>query len=101
MKGDFIMGKLREQMKMDLELQSSKQVLEYLGRYSHRVAISNHRLVKVEDGKVTWSKSDIMGCSATAIEKTSSGDVRRFWEIPQTGNSSQPNQLAGRDCSLS
>ena len=36
MKGDFVMGKLREQMKIDLELQSSKQVLEYLGRYSNR-----------------------------------------------------------------
>jgi len=60
------MGKLREQMKIDLELQSSKQVLEYLGRYSHWVAISNHRLIKVEDGKVTLSKSDITGYSATA-----------------------------------
>ena len=29
-----------------------EQVLEYLSRYSHRVAISNHRLVKVEDGRV-------------------------------------------------
>jgi len=61
MKGDFIMGKLREQMKMDLELQSSKQVLEYLGCYSHRVAISSYRLIKVEDGKVTLSKSESVG----------------------------------------
>ena len=91
------MGKLREQMKMDLELQSSKQVLEYLGRYSHRVAISNHRLIKVEDGKVTWLKSDIMGYSVTAIERPSSGNVGRFWGVPQTGNSSQPNQKAGRN----
>ena len=95
------MGKLREQMKMDLELQSSKQVLEYLGRYSHRVAISNHRLIKVEDGKVTLSKSDITGYSATAIEKPSSGDVRRFWGVPQMGHSSQPNRLAGRNYFLS
>lgn len=30
------------------------QVLDYLGRYTHRVAISNHRLVRLEDGKVTF-----------------------------------------------
>ena len=33
-----------------------EQVLKYLARYTHRVAISNSRLVKVEDGAVhfTW-----------------------------------------------
>ena len=29
-----------------------EQVLEYLSRYTHRVAISNHRLIKVEGGRV-------------------------------------------------
>src|SRR6267378_2811938 len=29
-------------------------VLQYLGRYTHRVAISNHRLVSFADGKVTF-----------------------------------------------
>lgn len=29
-----------------------EQVLEYLSRYTHRVAISNHRLKKFEDGRV-------------------------------------------------
>ena len=29
-----------------------EEVLEYLGRYTHRVAISNQRLVKLEDGRV-------------------------------------------------
>jgi hypothetical protein len=29
-------------------------VLEYLGRYTHRVAISNHRIVSLKDGKVTF-----------------------------------------------
>ena len=32
-----------------------EKVLEYLGRYTHRVAISNHRLISLEDGKVTFS----------------------------------------------
>ena len=29
-----------------------EEVLEYLGRYTHRVAISNQRLIKLEDGRV-------------------------------------------------
>lgn len=32
---------------------NAETVLEYLGRYTHRAAISNDRLVKVEQGKVT------------------------------------------------
>ncbi len=34
------------------------QVLDYLGRYTHRVAISNDRLVKMEDGQVTFRWKD-------------------------------------------
>jgi hypothetical protein len=33
-------------------------VLHYLARYAHRVAISNHRLVNVADGKVTFRWKD-------------------------------------------
>lgn len=32
-----------------------EQVLEYLGRYTHRVAISNHRIKEVKNGKVTFT----------------------------------------------
>jgi len=34
----------------------TESVLDYLGRYTHRIAISNNRLLRVEDGKVafTW-----------------------------------------------
>jgi Putative transposase/Transposase zinc-binding domain len=35
-----------------------EQVIEYLGRYSHKIAISNHRLKKVEGGKITFSYKD-------------------------------------------
>ena len=34
------------------------QVLHYLGRYTHRVAISNNRLLSIEDGKVTFHWKD-------------------------------------------
>jgi hypothetical protein len=35
-----------------------EQVLKYLARYTHRVAISNHRLVKMEHGRVTFRYRD-------------------------------------------
>ena len=35
-----------------------EHVLRYLGRYTHRVAISNHRLVAFADGKVTFRWRD-------------------------------------------
>ncbi|MCI0721482.1 MAG: IS91 family transposase [Acidobacteria bacterium] len=31
------------------------QVLDYLGRYTHKVAISNHRLLRLQDGQVSFS----------------------------------------------
>lgn len=33
-------------------------VIEYLGRYTNKVAISNHRIIKMEDGKVTFRYKD-------------------------------------------
>jgi len=35
-----------------------EQVIEYLGRYTHKVAISNHRLIKVDDSGVTFRWRD-------------------------------------------
>lgn len=35
-----------------------EQVLNYLGRYTHRVAISNNRLLDIDDGKVTFHWKD-------------------------------------------
>lgn len=38
-----------------------QQVIEYLGRYTHRVAISNHRLVALEEGRVLFRWKDYRG----------------------------------------
>jgi hypothetical protein len=35
-----------------------EQVLDYVGRYTHRVAISNNRLLDIENGKVTFHYKD-------------------------------------------
>ena len=37
---------------------SPKTVVEYLGRYTHKVAISNHRLIDVNDKTVSFSYKD-------------------------------------------
>ncbi|MBW1693055.1 MAG: IS91 family transposase [Deltaproteobacteria bacterium] len=35
-----------------------QQVLEYLGRYTHRVAISNNRIISIDNGSVTFTYRD-------------------------------------------
>jgi hypothetical protein len=35
-----------------------KQVLEYLGRYTHRIAISNNRLIAIDNGRVVFTYRD-------------------------------------------
>src|SRR5215472_1386540 len=35
-----------------------QQVVDYVGRYTHRVAISNHRLMDIDDGHVTFKWRD-------------------------------------------
>jgi len=56
-----------------------QQVIEYLGRYTHKVAISNHRIISAADDKVSFtykdnaddSKQKIMTLDATEF-------IRRF-----------------------
>ena len=35
-----------------------QKVLDYLGRYTHRVAISNHRITRIHDGSVSFTYRD-------------------------------------------
>jgi hypothetical protein len=35
-----------------------ERVLDYLGRYTHRIAISNNRLIELKDGNVTFAYKD-------------------------------------------
>ena len=37
---------------------NEKSVIEYLGRYTHKIAISNHRLLSIDDKGVTFSYKD-------------------------------------------
>ena len=35
-----------------------ESVIEYLGRYTHKIAISNHRIKNIEEGKVSFNYKD-------------------------------------------
>jgi len=55
------------------------QVLEYLGRYTHKIAISNHRIQNIENGKVTFSYKDYADGSRQKLMTLSSVEfIRRF-----------------------
>ncbi len=56
-----------------------EQVLEYLGRYTHRVAISNERILKLENGKVIFRYRDYRDGNKTKLLKLEVFEfIRRF-----------------------
>jgi hypothetical protein len=56
-----------------------EQVLDYVGRYTHRVAISNNRLVSLEDGQVTFDWKDYRdGNSPKKMTLPAEEFIRRF-----------------------
>lgn len=56
-----------------------EQVLDYLGRYTHRVALSNHRLVDHRDGRVRFHWKDYADHDRAKIMTLEVGEfLRRF-----------------------
>ena len=55
-----------------------QHVLEYLARYTHRVAISNHRLLHVDDATVTFRFKDYRGRRVRSLTLPLGEFVRRF-----------------------
>jgi len=56
-----------------------QQVIEYLGRYTHKVAISNHRIVSIENDKVSFSYKDYADGSNQKIMTLDATEfLRRF-----------------------
>jgi hypothetical protein len=56
-----------------------QQVLQYLGRYTHRVAISNNRLIDFADGQVTFAWKDYRHESRNKLMRLDAQEfVRRF-----------------------
>ena len=55
------------------------QVLDYVGRYTHRVAISNNRLISMDDGKVSFRWKDYRDSSRQKTMTLKAGEfIRRF-----------------------
>ena len=56
-----------------------KQVLDYVGRYTHRVAISNHRLLDIEDGQVQFRYRDYRHDNQQKVMTLAADEfIRRF-----------------------
>lgn len=55
------------------------QVVEYLGRYTHKIAISNHRIRHIEDKEVSFSVKDYRHGGRKSIQCLSHAEfIRRF-----------------------
>lgn len=55
-----------------------KGVMEYLGRYSHKIAIGNHRIVSIDNGKVRFKWKDYRTLKNGEIELEANEFLRRF-----------------------
>ena len=55
------------------------QVLDYLGRYTHRIAISNHRIKSIDNGKIVFTYKDRQNDNQTRTMKLDAMEfIRRF-----------------------
>ncbi len=55
------------------------QIIEYIGRYTHRVAISNHRIQSIENEKVSFTAKDYRhGGKKYLVSLTDQEFIRRF-----------------------
>lgn len=54
---------------------NADSVIEYLGRYTHKIAISNHRIKSIQDGEMTFTYKDYAHGSVT---KTMNLDTHEF-----------------------
>ena len=56
-----------------------EHVIGYLGRYTHRVAISNHRLLKAENGQVSFAYKDYADQNKRKVMAVDADEfIRRF-----------------------
>jgi hypothetical protein len=55
------------------------EIVEYLGAYSHKIAISNHRIKEIDDSQISFSYKDYAHGSVTKIMKLEPKEfLRRF-----------------------
>lgn len=57
----------------------ASQVIEYLGRYTHKIAISNHRLQNIDNDEVSFSYKDYRdGAKTKTMTLPATEFLRRF-----------------------
>jgi hypothetical protein len=61
-----------------LPMHNASQVVNYIGRYSHRIAISNHRIKEINNGKVTFSYFDYRTSKTGTISLDGKDFLQRF-----------------------
>jgi len=77
--GGFAMPTLTIEYRDDHERLALEQALAYLGRYTHRVAISNHRLVSDQDGQVSFQWKDYRHDNEQKVMTVDADEfIRRF-----------------------
>jgi hypothetical protein len=59
-------------------VQGTDKVLTYLGRYVHRVAIANNRILSIDDGKVSFRYKDSKSHRTKTITLKAEEFIRRF-----------------------
>ena len=64
-------------------VQGTRTVLNYLGRYIHRVAITNSRILSADDGKVSFRYKDTDGTQAQTMTVSAEEFIRRFLQHVQ------------------
>jgi len=57
---------------------NGQKALEYMGRYLFRIAISNNRILKLSDGKVTFRYTDYKSGKTKIVTLEASEFIRRF-----------------------
>lgn len=56
---------------------NAEGVVEYLGRYSHKIAISNHRIKSIENGKISFTYKDYAHGSVTKLMTLDAHEFQR------------------------
>ena len=59
-------------------VQGPDKVLRYLARYVHRVAITNSRIISIDDGKVTFRYQPTKSCASKTMTLNAHEFIRRF-----------------------
>ena len=66
-------------------IENNHKLLEYLSRYLHRIAITNSRILKMEDGKVTFKYKKVNDSKWKMMTVTAVEFIRRYLQhvLPQ------------------